>query len=469
MASSRTCVPRLRATRVLSASQDSRRGTEAFISLEALLCQTAVQHYQHVQHSERVPRCFRLAAAGQLEALRAALEEDASDIDSAFLCITPVAAAALFGHADCMELLLSKGARPEPSEYHRPILYACLKGHYACVRLLLAAGATAGLLESESDTDSEDEDSLTVPERVRCQSATEMWDLDSWQLAKDFADLGVEGAAALSQLEEFFDSLHAQWSGFCARHRWRKPRWRCANCKECFSDARTLYAHIDRRQCQKVGRLRDLVMPLDTRHSPLQCAAEVDSVECVEVLLTAGAAELEPFLERGHWALLTACQHGSVRSAAKIIAETPASLSVRTKKGATPLMQACLCGQVTIVRLLLDFPEVAATVNYMDDQGLSAVRLAADPEFEQLTGEERRRRIECVLELVAAGASLDCVVVSRLGLPPCARFWDNTDILRFFERRVAVCMLHHGRLGNESMWSGLYEGILRMVLSYETT
>ena len=73
------------------------------------------------------------------------------------------------------------------------------------------------------------------------------------------------------------------------------------------------------------------------------------------------------------------------------------------------------------------------------------------------------------LELVAAGASLDCVVVSRLGLPPYARFWDNTDILRFFERRVAVCMLHHGRLGNESMWSGLVEGILRMVLSYETT
>ena len=334
------------------AKEHKRRGTEAFISLEALLCQTAVQHYQLVQHSERVPRCFRLAAAGQLEALRAALEEDASDIDSAFLCITPVAAAALFGHADCMELLLSKGARPEPSEYHRPILYACLKGHYACVRLLLAAGATAGLLESESDTDSEDENWWILPERVRCQSGTEMWDLDSLQLAEDFADLGVEGAAALSQLEEFFDGLHAQWSGFCARHRWRKcPRWQSANCKECFRNAKTLHAHIDRRQCQKVGRLRDLVMPLDTRHSPLQCAAEVDSVECVEVLLTAGAAELEPFLERGHWALLTACQHGSVRSAAKIIAETPASLSVRTKKGATPLMQACLCGQVTIVRL----------------------------------------------------------------------------------------------------------------------
>jgi hypothetical protein len=39
----------------------------------------------------------------------------------------------------------------------------------------------------------------------------------------------------------------------------------------------------------------------------------------------------------------------------------------------------------------------------------------------------------------------------QLGLPPRAENADRQDILRFFweeqERRVAVCMLHHGRLG----------------------
>ena len=46
--------------------------------------------------------------------------------------------------------------------------------------------------------------------------------------------------------------------------------------------------------------------------------------------------------------------------------------------------------------------------------------------------------------------------------------WSSASILAFFweqhERRVAVCMLAHGRLGQGSRWGELDEGILRMVL-----
>ena len=61
-------------------------------------------------------------------------------------------------------------------------------------------------------------------------------------------------------------------------------------------------------------------------------------------------------------------------------------------------------------------------------------------------------------------------MASQPGLPPGAEDWASQHTLRFFreeqERRVAVCMLHHGRLGRGRMWSELDEGILRMVLSY---
>jgi len=57
-------------------------------------------------------------------------------------------------------------------------------------------------------------------------------------------------------------------------------------------------------------------------------------------------------------------------------------------------------------------------------------------------------------------------VAAELGAMHCA--WSNASILAFFweqhERRLAVCMLAHGRLGQESMWGGLDEEMLRMVL-----
>jgi hypothetical protein len=60
-------------------------------------------------------------------------------------------------------------------------------------------------------------------------------------------------------------------------------------------------------------------------------------------------------------------------------------------------------------------------------------------------------------------------VASQPGLPPGAEDRDSQHILRFFreeqERRVAVCMLHHGRLRRGGTWSEHDEAILRMVLS----
>jgi hypothetical protein len=54
------------------------------------------------------------------------------------------------------------------------------------------------------------------------------------------------------------------------------------------------------------------------------------------------------------------------------------------------------------------------------------------------------------------------------GLDPETGTWSNGSILAFFweqhERRLAVCMLAHGRLGQGSTWGGPDEGMLRMVL-----
>ena len=57
----------------------------------------------------------------------------------------------------------------------------------------------------------------------------------------------------------------------------------------------------------------------------------------------------------------------------------------------------------------------------------------------------------------------------QLGLPwNNDNVWNNANILTFFweqhERRLAVCMLTHRRLGQGSRWGELDEGILRMVL-----
>jgi hypothetical protein len=53
-------------------------------------------------------------------------------------------------------------------------------------------------------------------------------------------------------------------------------------------------------------------------------------------------------------------------------------------------------------------------------------------------------------------------------LDPDADMRNNDSILAFFweqhERRLVVCMLEHGRLGQGSRWGELDAGILRMVL-----
>lgn len=159
-------------------------------------------------------------------------------------------------------------------------------------------------------------------------------------------------------------------------------------------------------------------------YTPLQCAAEVDAVECVEALLAAGAATLEP-LDRGHWALLSACQHGSVRSIALLLAATPAAVNLPTPEdddgedgGATPLMQACLFRQAAVVRLLLDGGAMAS-LGMADALGQDAMWLACD--------EPGPGSLECVQELVAAGGDLNESWTRQRALPPERRLaWLDT-------------------------------------------
>jgi len=73
----------------------------------------------------------------------------------------------------------------------------------------------------------------------------------------------------------------------------------------------------------------------------------------------------------------------------------------------------------------------------------------------------------------AASAPLAGAGVAALGrwsgVAPLGK-WSNAAILAFFweqhERRLAVCMLAHGRLGQGSRWGALDAEILRMVLGY---
>ena len=57
-----------------------------------------------------------------------------------------------------------------------------------------------------------------------------------------------------------------------------------------------------------------------------------------------------------------------------------------------------------------------------------------------------------------------------LGLPPRGCCWGNKEIVEFFreqqQRRMAVCMIRHERLGAGSLWMGLEGRVLRMVLAH---
>lgn len=277
--------PRTRDAEPPASSRATEGGmTTAFPPLKRILTATTGL----LSISDGVRPAIRHAVDGELDNLRAALEEDPEARESTSFGYTPLAAAAFYGNTDCLKLLLSKGATPDDVDDFstatgvRPIMLACLADHAACVRLLLAAGVVAGLLACEID----------------------------------------EGG-----------------------------------------------------------------------YSPLQCAAEVNSIGCVEALLEAGAAELEPFAQRGHWALFSACQHGSVDAVARIVDATPTAATVPLPDtGSTPLMQACLFGQANVVRLLLSVPDVASSVNAKDSEGGSAIRLAL----------EHGPRA-CVLELLSAG------------------------------------------------------------------
>ena len=72
----------------------------------------------------------------------------------------------------------------------------------------------------------------------------------------------------------------------------------------------------------------------------------------MRVLLDTGAAELEP-LDRGHWPLMTACQHGSLRAVDMLVSAQPNIVHARDSKGVTAMMVACAFGQDAIVRRIL--------------------------------------------------------------------------------------------------------------------
>lgn len=63
---------------------------------------------------------------------------------------TPLGLAARHGHADCLRLLLLRGARPSPAPGAQGALHeACRAGHSDCVELLLEHGAEPNLPSDE--------------------------------------------------------------------------------------------------------------------------------------------------------------------------------------------------------------------------------------------------------------------------------------------------------------------------------
>lgn len=136
--------------------------------------------------------------------------------------------------------------------------------------------------------------------------------------------------------------------------------------------------------------------------TPLQCAAEVDSSECLQVLLEARAAELEP-LDRGHWPLMTACQHGSEKTVAMLIEATPQAIEAVGEGGATPLMMACMFGRARIARMLLEAipgTKRAEFLKRVDANGTNAIELAA------AAAEGGPQSLETVYELLYFGAEI---------------------------------------------------------------
>ena len=96
------------------------------------------------------PAIHAAAAAGNVEDLKALFAKGPIDVDARWIGYTALVLASLFGHPDCVSLLLGAGAHAEGGAEHEddvvvaPAFCAALKNHTACLRLLLEVGASPG-------------------------------------------------------------------------------------------------------------------------------------------------------------------------------------------------------------------------------------------------------------------------------------------------------------------------------------
>lgn len=113
----------------------------------------------------------------------------------------------------------------------------------------------------------------------------------------------------------------------------------------------------------------------------------------MRALLDAGAGVAEP-MRRGHWAMLSACQHGQVEAVRLLARWTPESTQASTVYGATPLMQAAKFGQTDVLPVLLAAGAIANAC-IQDDDRQSAMDYAV-----------RSNSCACVWELLVYGTPL---------------------------------------------------------------
>ena len=138
--------------------------------------------------------------------------------------------------------------------------------------------------------------------------------------------------------------------------------------------------------------------------APIHSASAGGHLECVSVLLTAGA-NANAKTERDLTPLHYACSKGFADVAKKLI-EAGADVNARDLAGNAPAHRAASQGRLAALKALFENEELGTNIDARDNQGQTPLLVAAE------AGQD-----ECAILLAKLGANVNAVDNEKIGVP----------------------------------------------------
>lgn len=273
----------------------------------------------------------------------------------------PLHVAAERGCLDVLEALLLAGADPYAVDMvgNGVLMKAATYGHDMTVHDLLSAGATALLDARNNGGDT----ALHIAAR-RGHSSTVQLLSRTWS-----ADVNATNNAHESVLCAAVKGGHDD----CVRVLVAKGASIASGCCS-FGSTMYLAAHLGQKSCiaAMVGEGLSINCTGDEIASPLLEAVELEDSMAVGILLEADASVWGVY-DGGD----TIMHRASDRKTVALLIEWDAPLGRVNVRGFTPLHTAALCGNVDVLRLLLDSRDGLRGINSTTGEGMSALHYAA--------------------------------------------------------------------------------------------